>query len=104
VELHEVQKAGALCTHHFNMLRRVMEQTACFFGYGKWSECIKPEADDPNGTGYKRVIDIMNHGDYSLYEPREMMPENKDHFRKVLKQFLTHHPFSPTLFPSTEGD
>ena len=98
VELHEAQKNGALYTHHFNMLRRVMEQTACFFGYAKWDECIKPEAGDPSGTVYKRVIDLMSHGDYSLYEPREMMPENKDHFRKVLKQFIMLHPFSPALF------
>lgn len=99
VELHEAQKSGVVYTHHFNMLRRVMEQTASFFGFATWDECIKPEADDPNGTGYKRVIDIMNHGDYSLYEPREMMLENKDHFRRVLKQFITLHPFSPALFP-----
>ena len=81
------------------MLRRVMEQTACFFGYTKWDACIKPEADDSSGTVYKRVIDLMSHGDYSLYEPREMMPENKDLFRRVLKQFITLHPFSPALFP-----
>ena len=99
VELHESQRTGSLFTHHFNMLRRVMEQTACFFGYTKWDECIKADADDPNGTVYKRVIDLMSHGDYSLYEPREMMPENKDHFRRVLKQFITLHPFSPALFP-----
>lgn len=99
VELHEAQKTGALFTHHFNMLRRVMEQTACFFGYDRWDDCIKPEVDDPNGPVYKRLIDLMNHGDYSLYEPREMMQENKDHFRRVLKQFITLHPFSPALFP-----
>jgi len=28
-----------------------------------------------------------------------MMLENKEHFRRVLKQFVTLHPFSPTLFP-----
>jgi hypothetical protein len=81
-------------------MRRVMEQTACFFGYGKWDECIKAEADDPNQTVYKRVIDLMSHGDYSLYEPREMMQENKEHFGRVLRQFIERHPFSPTLFPS----
>jgi len=99
VELHEADKSRALYTHHFNMLRRVMEQTACFFGYEKWDECIKPEPDDPSGTVYKRVIDLMSHGDYSLYEPREMMPENKDHLGQVLRQFIARHPFSPTLFP-----
>jgi len=98
VELHEAQGSGALYTHHFNMMRRVMEQTACFFGYERWEQCIVPEADDPNGTVYKRVIDLMSHGDYSLYEPREMMQENKDHFARVLRQFIIRHPFSPALF------
>ncbi len=100
VELHRAMQSGALYTHHFNMLRRVMEQTACFFGYAKWDECIKPdpEADDPNQTGYKRVIDLMSHGDYSLYEPREMLPENKEHLSRALRQFISSHPFSPALF------
>lgn len=98
VELHQAERSGALYTHHFNMMRRVMEQTACFFGYDKWEECIKPEPDDQNQTGYKRVIDLMSHGDYSLYEPREMMPENKEHLGRVLRQFISSHPFSPALF------
>lgn len=97
-DLHAAQKSGALYTHHFNVMRRVMEQTACFFGYAKWDECIKPEDDDPNGTVYKRMIDLMSHGDYSLYEPREMLPENKEHLRRALRQFITRHPFSPALF------
>ena len=100
VEMHQAQKSGALYTHHFNMLRRVMEQTACFFGYAKWTDCIQPEDNDPNGTIYKRVIDLMSHGDYSLYEPREMMQENKDHFGRLLRQFIALHPFSPALFPA----
>ncbi|MFB9124575.1 AAA family ATPase [Paraburkholderia dipogonis] len=33
VELQEVQASGALYTHHFNMMRRIMEQTAAFFGW-----------------------------------------------------------------------
>lgn len=100
VELHQAMQSGALYTHHFNVLRRVMEQTACFFGYAKWEECIKPdpEADDPNHTGYKRVIDLMSHGDYSLYEPREMLPENKEYLSKALRQFISAHPFSQALF------
>jgi wobble nucleotide-excising tRNase len=99
-ELYEALKSGALYTHHFNMLRRIMEQTACFFGYAKWEECIKPENDDPNQTVYKRVIDLMSHGDYSLYEPREMLQENKEHFGRILRQFISRHPFSPALFPN----
>lgn len=99
VELHQAERTGTVYTHHFNTLRRVMEQTASFFGYANWADCIKPEPNDPNQTLYKRRIDLMSHGDYSLYEPREMMPENKEHFGRVLRQFLSNHPFSPMLFP-----
>lgn len=98
VELNEAQQSGALYTYHFAIMRRVMEQTACFFGYTKWEECIKPDDDDPYQTVYKRVIDLMSHGDYSLYEPREMLRENKEYFGRVLTQFITKHPFSPALF------
>ncbi|MDO3620595.1 AAA family ATPase [Ralstonia pseudosolanacearum] len=99
VELHEVQESGALYTHHFNMMRRVMEQTANFFGLEDWQACIKTaDDDDPYKTLYKRMIDLMSHGDYSLYEPREMMEENKVHFRTIFSQFIAGHPFNPALF------
>lgn len=98
VEMQQACKFGAIYTHHFNMLRRVMEQTASFLGYSGWQDCIKPFHDDPNGTLYKRLIDLMSHGDYSLYEPREMMPENKEHFGRLLSQFINQHPFSTALF------
>jgi len=33
-ELEEAQKEGKLYTHHFNMLRSIIEKTASFHGYG----------------------------------------------------------------------
>lgn len=98
VDLNEVQSSGALYTHHFNMLRRVMEQTANFLGFEDWEQCIRPEENDPDRTLYKRMLDLMSHGDYSLYEPREMLEENKKHFRKIFNQFIANHPFNSELF------
>lgn len=98
VEMDIAQRTGALYTHHFNMLRRIMEQTANFFGMNTWSDCIQPDEDDPDKALYKRVIDLMSHGDYSLYEPREMMEENKMHFRRVFDQFILKFPFNAELF------
>lgn len=97
-ELNNIQKSGALYTHHFNMLRRVMEQTANFFGFGSWRDCVRPEADDTDKTLYERVINLMSHGDYSVFEAREMMEENKTLFRKIFRQFITTHPFNPERF------
>lgn len=98
-ELNECQKSGTLYTHHFNMLRRVMEQTANFFGLNSWKDCVRPEADDPDKTLYERIINLMSHGDYSVFEAREMMEENKRLFRRVFRQFITAHPFNPERFP-----
>jgi AAA domain len=99
-ELNELQKSGELCTHHFNMMRRVMEQTANFFGMSSWKDCIKPEADDPDKALYERIINLMSHGDYSVFEPKEMMDANKMLFRRIFKQFISIHPFNPERFPS----
>lgn len=98
-ELNDLQKSGALYTHHFNMLRRVMEQTANFFGLNSWRDCVRPELDDPDKTLYERVINLMSHGDYSVFEAREMMEENKTLFRRIFRQFITIHPFNPERFP-----
>ena len=40
-----------------------------------------------------------SHGAYSLYEPQEMMEENKNYFRKILHDFINRYPFNPALFP-----
>lgn len=98
VELHEAQATGSLYTHHFNMMRRVMEQTANFLGLDDWKACIAAP-DGADKALHKRFIDLMSHGDYSLYEPREMMEENKAHFRTIFRQFVAEHPFNPALFP-----
>ena len=82
------------------MMRRVMEQTASFFGLDDWKACIVATDDDSDKMLYKRMIDLMSHGDYSLYEPREMMEENKAHFRTIFRQFIAVHPFNPALFPN----
>lgn len=100
VELNEAQRSGALYTHHFNMMRRVMEQTAAFLGLEDWAECIRTADVGVEETLSKRLIDLMSHGDYSLYEPREMMEENKGHFRKIFRAFLNRYPFNAELFPA----
>ena len=97
-ELCEAAESGGLRTHHFNAMRSIMEKTACFHGYDRFSDCIQPEEGDPDKTMYTRVVNIMSHGNYSLYEPIEMMEENKAIFRKLLGDFRRHFPFNPRLF------
>lgn len=98
-ELYEAERSGELYTHHFNMLRTIMEKTASFHGHKNFSDCIKQHEDDIDGVVHTRIVNLLSHGNYSLYEPREMVDENKDHFRTILHEFIKRYPFNPALFP-----
>ena len=98
-ELYQAQQSGKLYTYHFNMLRSLLEKSASFHGFKHFSACIKQDDDDPDGVLHARLINILSHGNYSLYEPREMLEENKAYFRKILDGFLNRYPFNPELFP-----
>jgi hypothetical protein len=98
VELEQAQKTGKLYTHHFNVLRSILEKTASFHGYESFRDCIRPTGDDSDRTLHARVVNIMSHGNYSLYEPIEMVEENKALFRTILKDFRNVFPFNPDPF------
>lgn len=100
-ELYQAAQENRLFTHHFNMLRTILEKTASFHGFKNFSACIKQEGDDPDGILHTRLINILSHGNYSLYEPQQMLDENKAYFRKILHDFLNRYPFNPDLFPQS---
>ena len=91
--LSEMQKAaesGVLYTYHFNMLRSILEKTATFFGHNDFSACIHGVEDE--GL-YARALNLLSHGRYSLYDPTEMLEDNKDLFCKILTTFLGKYEF-----------
>lgn len=98
-ELHEAAESGQIYTYHFNILRSILERTATFHGFKNFSACIKQGSDDPDGILHARLVNVLSHGNYSLYEPQEMLPENKDYFRKILRDFMDNYRFNPELFP-----
>jgi hypothetical protein len=99
-DLYEADRTGSLYTHHFNMLRSILEKTASFHGYENFSACLKQDANDADGILHTRLINILSHGNYSLFEPQEMLEENKRYFSKILHDFINRYPFNPALFPS----
>lgn len=99
-ELYQAAKEDRLFTHHFNMLRTILEKTASFHGHKNFAVCIKQDDDDPDGILHARLINILSHGNYSLFEPQQMLEENKGYFRKILHDFLNRYPFNPELFPA----
>ncbi len=101
-ELHQAVRTGRLYSYHFNILRTIMEKTASFHGHGHFSACVKPSGDEDAKLD-QRMLDILSHGKYSLYDPKEMTGDNKENFRRIFEAFRAAHHFNPALFPAAEA-
>lgn len=100
-ELKIVSSTGTLYTYHFNILRNILEKTASFHGYAHFSACIRKNGEE-NETVYTRIVNLLSHGNYSLFEPREMVEENKQHFKSILNNFLEDYNFNQRLFEDSQ--
>lgn len=101
-QLREAADSGELYTYHFNMLRGILEKAASFHGFKNFSACIKQGHDDPDGILHARMINVLSHGDYSLFEPMQMLNENKQYFKTILSDFMANYRFNPELFPEPD--
>lgn len=101
-EIWRAKESSQIYTHHFNALRSLLEKSSIFHGHKKFTVCIKQQDDDQDDTLYGRLVNILSHGNYSFYDPVEMLPENKVHFEKILADFLEFYPFNPELMPATQ--
>ncbi len=97
-ELYEVAESGNIYTYHFNILRNILEKTATFHGFQNFSACIKKDKDDLDKTIHTRLVNLLSHGNYSLFEPKEMLDDNKEYFKKILNDLMTTYRFNPELF------
>lgn len=89
-ELQQAAQSGKLYTYHFNMLRSILEKTATFFGFDDFSACIQGVDDE---VLYARALNLLSHGKYSAYEPREMVDDTKALFKRILTAFLDRYRF-----------
>ncbi|EIJ41079.1 hypothetical protein BegalDRAFT_0156 [Beggiatoa alba B18LD] len=94
-EIKEAVASGKLYTYHFNMLRSILEKTAIFFGYNDFSSCI----DGLDESLHARALNLLSHGKYSIYEPKEMVEDNKKLFRQILERFEERYKFNTDNFP-----
>lgn len=97
-DLKDAADTGNLYTFHFNMLRVILEKTAQFHGFKKFSDCLGDAKTEEEVQENARLINLMSHGNYSLFEPREMVPDNKEHFKNALNRFLARYPFKLDAF------
>lgn len=96
-ELKKDADSGELYTYHFNILRNILEKTASFHGYKDFSACLR-RGEEENSVVYRRIVNLLSHGNYSIFDPKEMVEENKEHFRTILSNFLEDYKFNQSIF------
>lgn len=101
-ELKKASDSGMLYTYHFNILRNILEKTASFHGYAHFSSCIR-KGEEEDQPVYTRIVNLLSHGNYSLFEPKEMVEENKQHFKNILDNFLEDYNFNKRLFEDSQA-
>lgn len=99
VDLSNARNKGELAHHHFNMLRRVLEQTAAFFGYDSWVECLRAKEGESEKAFQKRVLDLSSHGDYVIFESPFVDDEMRSVFQRIFEEFRQSFPFNTKFFP-----
>jgi AAA domain len=95
-ELKKVVESGKIFTHHFNALRSILEKTSSFFGYDKIDKCIHGLEDE---VLFERALQFFSHGKHSIFDPAEMVDDNKELFKRILDGFLRKYEFYfPEIF------
>lgn len=89
-ELKAAVDAGVIKTHHFNVLRSILEKTSSFFGFNDFGKCIDGLEDE---VLFERALNLLSHGKYSIYEPVEMNPDNKELFIRIFNAFFNKYKF-----------
>ena len=96
-DLKKAADSGEIYSYHFNILRDILEKTAAFHGYAHFSDCLR-KGDGSDEIVQKRMVNIMSHGNYSVFEPTILTDDNKEHFRRILKDFLEDYHFNERIF------
>jgi hypothetical protein len=47
---------------------------------------------------HNRMVNLLSHGGYSIFEPLEMVEDNKRIFQEILERFMELYKFNEKLF------
>lgn len=91
-KLKEAIDKGQVEKYHFNFLRNILEKTATFLGYRKWSDLLPMVngASDPFGA---RIVNLSSHSAHSGEEVAQLEANDKDKLIELVDYLFAHHHF-----------
>ncbi|EDX70452.1 hypothetical protein [Bacillus cereus] len=83
-EINRAISQNEINRYHFTLLRNLLEKTATFLGYPKWSDCILEEERE----SYARRINLYSHNSHSEFEYKEPNQQEKKLLEYVFTNFI----------------
>ncbi len=97
-ELQSAIKTGELYYYHFNIMRSILDTTAIFLGFEKFSDCISlKDGEKSDERTHIRALNFLSHGNYPVYSPKEMKGDEKELFETILNNFIRRYQFKTDL-------
>jgi wobble nucleotide-excising tRNase len=91
-ELKKAVDADSVQKYHFNFLRNVLEKTATFLGYRRWSDLL-PKVDGNPDPFANRIVNLSSHSAHSGEEVAEIESNDKDKLRELVEHLFTKYQF-----------
>ena len=85
-ELQNIIQSNDIQKYHFNLFRALLEKTANFLGYSKWSDLLD-EGESKNIV--VKQLNLYSHSSLSEIEASPLMDEEKEAFKQTFEGFAT---------------
>lgn len=85
-ELRQIIQNNDIQKYHFNLFRAILEKTANFLGYSKWSDLL--DEDEAKKIVVKQ-LNLYSHSSLSEIESKHLTAEEKSAFKETFESFTT---------------
>lgn len=72
--------------YHFALLRQILENIASFLGVGQFAYVLK-QIGMTDTDEIARIVNTLSHKTVFRYEAKELVPDNKALFKKILMEY-----------------
>lgn len=94
-ELQKAVESGEIRKYHFNFMRNILEKTATFLGYKKWSDLL-PKTEDDTTDAYKtRILNISSHSKHAGEEIAPLHDDDKRVLRYLVEYVVNTYSYQP---------
>ena len=92
-ELNRAIENDQIKKYHFNFFRNILEKTATFLGYKKWSDLLPETNDGVEDELANRILNLSSHSAHAGEEITDIEERDKEKLREWVAFLIDKHAF-----------